>query len=570
MLATLLAACLFFPAEASAADNGMPSDYAPPIYNAIPAQQFKDVFETETIEISGVEVIPDHGINTFTETIHFRIFNSTTQETEYEVDTTNDGLGRHTLPTLKLKKNHNYIFFVEDPWFQLGTKKYVQILDADAKMASEGAGAYDYKYIVKDSEGIEQYNKEYKKLTEINVYKRASECEDPREDARCCIGCTNIPVVVTYNGEPVQEKLKFKFISEVETVNGSTNYLPEGRGILYANLLEDITYMVYLDSDKYVMDPFPVVVKDKSEYGEGRYAYNHTTCFRVDGEYPLKLFDAGKTSFEDLYNCNTTVTSLMKRVTVSGMSFRHLLILDRVLDKSVAPAEMKGKDYEVISITAVNPHRWEISKLCGTDFTIRKKISHDKLVKNVSYIDKQGKLRSLNFDQNSADEVSFTMDSLSLYPVVIEFDPTATYSLYKASTDEKAEDPAAGDDTAETKTGTKKVKTVTVNVKTVSAKAVSKAVKKAGGTSKSVTKIILGKKVRKISPKAFAKYRKLTTLEVRTKKLKKKSVKNALKGSKVRIVKIKVGKKALNKKYVKKYKKIFTKKNAGRKVTVKR
>ena len=53
---------------------------------------------------------------------------------------------------------------------------------------------------------------------------------------------------------------------------------------------------------------------------------------------------------------------------------------------------------------------------------------------------------------------------------------------------------------------------------------------------------------------------------VKTKKLKKKSVKGSLKGSKVKTVQVKVGKKKVNKKYVKKYKKIFTKKNAGKKV----
>jgi len=37
----------------------------------------------------------------------------------------------------------------------------------------------------------------------------------------------------------------------------------------------------------------------------------------------------------------------------------------------------------------------------------------------------------------------------------------------------------------------------------------------------------------------------------------------------VKTVKVKVGKKKTNKKYVKKYKKIFTKKNAGKKVRVK-
>ena len=42
-----------------------------------------------------------------------------------------------------------------------------------------------------------------------------------------------------------------------------------------------------------------------------------------------------------------------------------------------------------------------------------------------------------------------------------------------------------------------------------------------------------------------------------------------MKKSKVKTVQVKVGKKKVNKKFVKKYKKIFTKKNAGRKAAVK-
>ena len=417
--------------DAATIDNGLPDGYKPTIYNAIPAQQFKDVFETETIEVSGISVVCEGGFaNPFTDTVHFRVFNSTTQETEYEVDTVNDGISQ-TLPPLELKKNHNYIFFAEDPNYQLGTKKYVQILDEGAKMANEGAGAYDYKYIVTNSAGEEQYNKEYKKLTQIRVFRRSEVSENPREDARCCIGCTDLPVVVKYKGEPVTEKLKFRFVSDIEERRGQTNYLTEGQGILYANLLEDITYMVYLDSDKYVMDPFPIVVKDKSEYGEGRYAYNHTTCFRVDENNPINLFDPGKTDFDDQYDSMPVVTSLKGRVTVSGMSFRHLLILDRELDSSIAPG-MDGKDCDVFDVTAVNPHRWEISKIAGKQFTVTKKIEHNKLAAHVYYIGGDDTLQELPFTQNSADEVSFSTDSLSLYPYVIEFDPDRTYEQIKS------------------------------------------------------------------------------------------------------------------------------------------
>jgi hypothetical protein len=122
-------------------------------------------------------------------------------------------------------------------------------------------------------------------------------------------------------------------------------------------------------------------------------------------------------------------------------------------------------------------------------------------------------------------------------------------------------------DTKEDKAKT--VKTITVNVKTVNAKALDKIAAKKGGSAKYITKVILGKKVKKIAKKSFAKYKKVTTLTVKTKKLKKKTVKGSLKGSNVKTVQVKVGKKKVNKKFVKKYKKIFTKKIAGKKVTVK-
>jgi len=143
----------------------------------------------------------------------------------------------------------------------------------------------------------------------------------------------------------------------------------------------------------------------------------------------------------------------------------------------------------------------------------------------------------------------------------------------KAASDREAAGRAAAereaaDREAEAEARAQKVSTVTVNVATVNAKAVDNAVKKAGGSEKYVTKIILGGKVKKISSSAFSKYKKAGTLTVKTKKLKKASVKNSLKGSKITKVQVKIGSKKVNKQYVKKYKTIFTKKNAGRKARV--
>lgn len=146
-------------------------------------------------------------------------------------------------------------------------------------------------------------------------------------------------------------------------------------------------------------------------------------------------------------------------------------------------------------------------------------------------------------------------------------------ALAKANADKKAAEDALAKANAEKKAAEeaamKKVKTVTVNVKIVNAKALAKAVKKAKGSSKYVTKFVLGKKVKKIAKGAFKEYAKVKTLQVKTKKLKKKSVKGSLKGSKVKTVQVKIASKKVNKKFVKKYKKIFTKKNAGKKVKVK-
>ncbi len=84
------------------------------------------------------------------------------------------------------------------------------------------------------------------------------------------------------------------------------------------------------------------------------------------------------------------------------------------------------------------------------------------------------------------------------------------------------------------------------------------------------TKVTIGKYVTKIAPKAFN-GSKISTIVIKSAKLSKKNVKNALKGSKAKkiILKVKVGSKKVNRAYVKKYKKYFTKKNVGKKVVFK-
>ena len=70
-----------------------------------------------------------------------------------------------------------------------------------------------------------------------------------------------------------------------------------------------------------------------------------------------------------------------------------------------------------------------------------------------------------------------------------------------------------------------------------------------------------------IGAKAFNRSN-ITKVIIKTRNLKKSSVKKSLKGSKVKKIQVKVGNKKLNKTFIKKYKKIFTKKNAGKKVKI--
>ena len=87
-------------------------------------------------------------------------------------------------------------------------------------------------------------------------------------------------------------------------------------------------------------------------------------------------------------------------------------------------------------------------------------------------------------------------------------------------------------------------------------------------TGKKIRKVTVGKNVKKLDKYAFVKS-KATTVVLKTKGLKKSTVKGCFKSSKVKTVQVKVGTKKQNKKMVKTYKKMFTKKNCGKKVKVK-
>ncbi len=426
-----VAAVLLFPAGAFAADSGIPDGYAPTPYNNIPHVQMRDVFETETVEVSGIRVNIDRYFNDENDPVHFRIFNTTTQETECEVDAENDGTGSHYLPPMDLKKGHDYIFFVEDecyrsphgPDFPSDSKTYVQVLAGDEAAATDGPGAYNYMTL----------NLKYDKIGEIDVECRDSVCDDPFDENRY-----NASVDVCYKkiGTPVTAGVKFRLVSGLETLTAAT----DADSKLNVSLIEGVTYMVYVDSNRYSIDPFPIVAKDKTEYVEGLYCYNHTDCTLVGivgyNRNPITLYDPGETEF-DGYTRVTRITSLIKdRSIVSGINFKNQILLDRLSDTEVA--SLAGKDYEVADIVAVNPRRWEISKLAGTAFTYTRAIPKGKKVTGLYYLNDDGEPVSIAYKQ-TGQNIEFKMNSVSLYPIAVVYekdDSLPIYRLYNPKTKE--------------------------------------------------------------------------------------------------------------------------------------
>ena len=110
---------------------------------------------------------------------------------------------------------------------------------------------------------------------------------------------------------------------------------------------------------------------------------------------------------------------------------------------------------------------------------------------------------------------------------------------------------------------------ITINAGTVTKASVKNVIAKVNAAGGTTNAVIFGKKVKKISKGAF-KNTGVKTVTLKTVNLKAESVKGSLTGSTVSSVKVKVGGVKKNKKYVKQYKKIFTKKNAGTKVSVSR
>ena len=364
-----------------------------PVMNDLPANQPKDIWETATenipwIDVScGDDMVPD---------LNFVFYDVTTQDPDDKITVTTDSNG--FIKDLKLKRDHNYLIYCDSNEYFM-QNKYVWVHDGQLRNIKD-------VYPDPQDETKPVYN--YAPINNLTVVKSTQSTTSNYSRYT-----TAIPV--EYNGKAMSG-IKFRLVSPVETLEATT----DENGILKADLLEDVNYMVSVESDKYSVEAFPLAVKDKSEYRMGKYAYDHSDCQGVGPRYngvitPVQLVNKGTERKND-----KTITSVSGDTTISGMNFKDLYCVEKKMDTKVSG--LSDGTYDVYDIEAMNPHRSEVSKLAAGDFAVTEKTRAGVKVKAVYMLGSDGKLKALSFKQTkSGDPVTFKADSIGVSNVVIQY-----------------------------------------------------------------------------------------------------------------------------------------------------
>ena len=345
-------------------------------YHDIPAYQMRDVYSQKQVKIGPIDVRDGEKLyseSNVKDDVTFTIYNSTLQKID-QVVTTKDG----KLPELTLTEDFNYIFMVLDNGSERSKRRmnnfYIWIHDGKMlNIKSYEKNLADWKKYHPDDEVTNRVRMScYDVIQNFKVYNKEFDQDTSRLDTN-----KNAPqetkelgnIFVYYKGKPVGEGVNIVFTSDRETVEAKTDV----NGKVHPVLLEDVNYMVSTDDSRYDIEPFPIAAKDKSEYDAGRYFYDHSTCHRVGLRYevrdpktgevriepkddalnPIVLLDKGQAHKHD-----KPLTSLSGNVTVEGMQFKDIVLLDRKVNRDIP--ELGEKDYRVMDITTVNPHRGEI------------------------------------------------------------------------------------------------------------------------------------------------------------------------------------------------------------------
>lgn len=357
--------------------------------------EVKTLYSKDIVTLKGIKVneVSGQSLSPIQKDVTFVFYDSSTQTVEKKVKSING-----VLPDVEMYKDHHYIVYAEDSEYEM-PNYYIELTE-------DGAAPITYKGALRN-------------VTSFDMTKRTTPLAKPENAARVHI---KMPVYyVDQDGDMnTVANVKVRLVNQYDTVETTS----DADGNIEADLMEDYNYMVLVDSERYSIESFPLTVKDKSEYGAGKYTYNHFSCGAVGALY---LVDKGTEHDRDV-----TMIGSSNNTSVTGLNFGtgSYYINDRVIDEKV-PA-LEGKDYEVVDIDAINMYRVEISKLSAGDFVITRTIPEGKEVEAVYYIDDKGDLHKLDFTTSNG-LVTFKMGSISLYNNVI---------VYKSDEPSKPTEPA--------------------------------------------------------------------------------------------------------------------------------
>ena len=321
----------------------------------------------------------------------FKLFNSSKQryEGEFKLNENNQ------LQALDLYEHNSY---------------FIQLISKDYKMFNQYIQAY------KNNEYA--YNFKKNMLQDKLVVTKKTPFEGLKTDVERMLALLtngtdgkhqfNLRLI---NKGQIVPNTKIRFSSEFDTFEVTS----DNKGVIKVRLYEDVTYNLRSLDDKYVIDTFPLVVKDKTEWGtEGtKLLFDHSSC---NGIQDIKLIDAKQGKV------NGQVTCKPGNTTITGADFKQLSLLAYHLDNNNYPM-LKGKEAMVLDLVLINSMRQncEKSKFADGDFTILRKLPTGKEVADVYFINKDNTKEKLTFEQKDNIVKITGVHSLGIKPLAIEY-----------------------------------------------------------------------------------------------------------------------------------------------------
>lgn len=271
---------------------------------------------------------------------------------------------------------------------------FLQLLDKNYEMKNV------YFYLTKNDFSPFNYKTE-NNLTELVVDRK----EKPSDNIKKTI---TMELSVKYNGQSAEDGTGINFISEYGIIKTNVS-----NGKVSVDLYEDVSYVVQPEDKKYKMDVYPLIIKDKQEWGYENYKFlfDHSSCNHVE-ELVLRDF---------IQNNNGKIISVNenKSTNIVGMDFKDLLLYIDSIDVSNVEI-LKGKNIEGFDIILMNDYRSERTKIAFGNFLINKRITN-KIISNVYYLDKDNNLEKLDFKQTKNNVSISNVKSLGIKKLIIEY-----------------------------------------------------------------------------------------------------------------------------------------------------